>query len=102
MNDYIDIYKISTPLRFYEELVRFLICTNVLVIGPFQCTTYVEPDQNILEYFLHEFEFLTILANGPIILSITHKSCYPFQIYGGIYYIIYSVKQYNTILMYVH
>ena len=35
----------------YYELVKFIIGPKVLVIGPFRCTTYVEPDKNILEHF---------------------------------------------------
>ena len=35
-----------------------------------------------LRIFLKGFEFMMILANGPIILSISQKICYPFQPYS--------------------
>ena len=43
-------YNYRKFAQFYE-LVKFIIGPKVLVIGPFRCTTYVEPDKNILEPF---------------------------------------------------
>ena len=36
MNDYIQGQEICTLLRFYEELVKFIIGPKVLLIGPFR------------------------------------------------------------------
>ena len=34
----------SRKFAHFYELVKFIIGPKVLVIGPFRCTTYVEPD----------------------------------------------------------
>ena len=47
----------SRKFAHYNELVKFIIGPKVLFIGPFRCTTYVEPDKNILEHFYTKMQF---------------------------------------------
>ena len=70
------------------ELFKFIIGPKVLVIGPFRCTTYVEPDKNILEPFLHENEVLTIGLTDWSGYSICLHYDQRFHPYSMIYFLI--------------
>ena len=59
-------YEICTLLSSFGQK---MYGQKVLNIGPFRCTTYVEPDQNIFERSLNKFEDVTNSAHGPIICT---------------------------------
>ena len=64
-------YEICTLLSSFGQK---MYGPKVLNIGPFRCTTYVEPDQIIFERFWTNLNLWRSLATEPIIFTYDEKA----------------------------
>ena len=83
-------YEICTLLSSFGQK---MYDPKVLNIGPFRCTTYVEPDQNILQHFCKNLKFWWFWLMDQSYYSIRHKIYYQFYPYSSIFQRIGEILQ---------